>query len=77
MQNIRKLKAVYKDDLLGLLEKLEIKEEFETGHIYCKQCGQTISHANIGLIIPSGGVVEFVCNSAECIEQNKVRREEE
>jgi len=77
MHNIKKLKAAYKDDLPTILENLGIKKEFEDGHIYCKQCGQTISYDNIGLIIPSVEGAEFVCNSTECIEQSNVYGKDE
>ena len=71
MENIKRVKAAYKEDIPAILEKLNMRNAVEDGLVYCTQCGQTISLNNLGVIIPKKeGRVEIICNAPECIEQN-------
>ena len=73
MKRIKKIKAAYKEDIPNILETLNKKKEVEEGLVYCNQCGQTISFDNLGIIIPKEkGIIKFVYNLPECIEQNNI-----
>ena len=62
-----KIKAVYDDDLAGMLESLGVLEKIEKGELICIYCNEPVSIDNIGAIFSERGKVKFVCSKSNCL----------
>lgn len=58
--------AVHSKDLEGLLAKLELLEDFNSGKVTCVSCGIVLTRDNLAFIFPSEGKVKFLCSSSSC-----------
>lgn len=64
-----KLRAVFDEDLVGILKRINVYESFERGELLCEKCHTPISTENLQLIIPrKSGKFEFVCSEICCVE---------
>jgi len=63
----KQLKAVHQRDLDNLLGRFGIKEKFQRGELVCKFCKDTINRENIYAFLPESGMVNIICDKAECI----------
>lgn len=60
------LRAVHDDDLVGLLEKLDLKEQFDRGELRCRFCEDVISWDNLHALFPESGTIRVVCDKKDC-----------
>lgn len=74
-ENIKKeeLDFVHDEDLLPVLEKLGLKDEFQDGKLRCKFCGDVITDENLASFFEDNGV-KFSCNKESCMEKVKKRQ---
>jgi len=78
MQNIKRIEidAVNSRDLTGILEALEIINDFNTGKYKCAICGDVIGYENVRLIFPMPErVVGFICKQPPCMLEFTLRDE--
>jgi len=70
--NIKKqeLDFVHDDDLLPVLERLGLKEDFLAGEIKCVFCGDVITNENLSSFFEDNGV-KFSCNKKVCVDKIK------
>ncbi len=61
------LEFVHDNDLLPVLEKLGLKDNFIAGKIKCEFCGDTITKENLHSFFENNGV-RFGCNKNACIK---------
>ena len=72
-ENIKKyeLDLIHDDDLLPVLEKIGLRDDFLSGKIHCVFCGDIITNENFYSLFEKNGV-KFSCNKKSCIaEANK------
>lgn len=67
------LDFVYDDDLMPILEKLDIKNDFVSGNIQCLFCDNVITLENLHSFFLDTGKLKMVCNKEACINQLKVK----
>ena len=62
-QNIKKyeLDLIHDDDLLPVLEKIGLRDDFLSGKIHCVFCGDIITNENFYSLFEKNGV-KFSCN---------------
>lgn len=64
--------AILGEEFDRLLERLEVKEEFEAGTYHCHICGDQVRADNVLLVLPlSENEVGFICRKPECIIKYK------
>ena len=68
-KEFRQLNAIHENDLNTLLGELKLSDDFEQGKIKCKFCKDIITQSNIYSILPESGMVNFVCDKAECVSR--------
>ena len=65
--NKEELEFVHDNDLLLVLERLGIKDDFLTGKIKCVFCGDTITDENLYSFFEDNGI-KVSCNKESCIK---------
>lgn len=60
----KKVRAIYDEDLIPMLEKVGLLEKIKRGEIKCKYTGEIITLDNLGGIIPVKDGFEFVSFNA-------------
>jgi hypothetical protein len=70
--------AIYDDDLLEFLDRLELKNKFLSGQLTCAFCGDVISWDNLHSVFPDSGTIKLCCSKPECINRliSKVQKRE-
>ena len=68
--NIKKeeLEFVHDNDLLPVLEKLGLKDDFLSGKIRCAFCGEIITDENLHSFFEDNGV-KVSCSKEDCIKE--------
>lgn len=68
--NIKKeeLEFLHDNDLLPVLEKLGLKDDFLAGKIKCAFCGSVITENNLYSFFEDNGV-KFGCTKESCIKE--------
>ena len=61
------LRAVHDDDLIGVLDRLGLRKDFERGALTCAFSDDVITWDNLHSIFPHGGTVKVSCDREECI----------
>ena len=61
------LKAVWDDDLNGLLASLGILEDLISGKINCVVCYCRVNTDNLGTIIPGIDSIQLTCDDTNCV----------
>lgn len=69
------LRAVYDDDLDGLLKVLGVYPDYAGGRLRCALCGTTITPHNLYAVFPDSGYVKVACTSPDCIGQLLTKQE--
>ena len=71
--NRKKLNFLYDDDLLPVLEKLGIKDDFLNGKLKCSICGNVITMDNFYFLYYEDRV-KIGCNKKSCVNniENKI-----
>ncbi|MCF8409081.1 MAG: hypothetical protein K9G36_08925 [Crocinitomicaceae bacterium] len=62
------LNAVYDDDLIELLKKLNLYDSVINGTAKCKFTDTVITTDNLHSIFPDSGSIKLVCDSPEAIK---------
>jgi len=62
--NSKKVRAVYDEDLILMLEKADLLDKIKKGEIKCKYTDEIITLDNLGGIIPVDKGFEFVSFNA-------------
>jgi hypothetical protein len=76
MQEKKKIRAVFKEELQNLLLSLNEIEPINNGERMCIVCSKVITLENIQLLIPrSGNSIEYVCDSPTCVEAYNRKKE--
>jgi hypothetical protein len=83
-QEKKQVNAVHEKDLIGLLERLGIKEKFENNELRCKFCEEVVNIENIYSVLPESESVNLICDKPKCItalmgyldEKNKTKTEQ-
>lgn len=68
-----RLRAVYEDDLIKLLESIGIKRAIEKGEQKCHVCNEIVTIESIQAIIPLGKDIGVLCSKTTCL--NKIEPE--
>jgi len=55
------------DDMAGILKKLGMYEDAESGRLSCYFCGKSVDLQNIGGIFKHEGQIRVVCNDIKCL----------
>ncbi len=63
----QKFELIFEKELEEFLKRNGAYEEFITGKIKCKYCGETITSDNLGVILVKKGSLMFICNRLECL----------
>lgn len=63
----KELNTIHERDLDIILDKIQKKEDLDTGKIKCKFCGITIDRDNLYSFLPEPGAVNFICDKSECV----------
>jgi len=66
-QEEKNLKAVHERDLQNLLEKVGLKEDFETNLVQCNFCGKIVNHKNLYSLFKESGAIKMVCDNPNCV----------
>jgi hypothetical protein len=61
------IKAVFDEDLIGLLESLGVLEAVNAGKYKCNECNCTITTENIGSLYKQGNEIKFKCSKIDCL----------
>ena len=69
----QELDFVYDEDLLPVLEKIGIKNDFLAGKIKCHFCNAVVTEENLYSFFLEEGSVKMVCDKPDCIEKLKER----
>lgn len=76
MTEKNKIPAVFKEDLIKLLQSINEMEPIERGERICKVCSKVISLENIQLIIPrQANTFDYICDSPVCVEEYNRKKE--
>ncbi|MBW3590072.1 MAG: hypothetical protein KY429_11710 [Actinobacteria bacterium] len=62
------LKAVFDDDLEGLLQSLGLLGDFKSQRIRCAFCGDVILWENLYSVFPDSGSVKVSCSKPSCVK---------
>lgn len=69
----KEVSAVLDEEFEELLDRLQIREEFEAGKYQCRHCHQPMDRANVLVIFPlPQREVGFVCRNPECVVEYAV-----
>lgn len=63
----KEINAVHERDLDNLLQRLGVKEKFESGVFKCKFCNEVITKQNLYSILPESGGINFICDKPACV----------
>lgn len=75
MGSVRKARidAILGDDFNKLLDKLGVKEGFESGQYRCHVCGDQVGVSTVRIVFPlSEDEIGFVCQKSNCIAEYKL-----
>jgi hypothetical protein len=61
------IRAVFDDDLTGLLERLGVLADFNGGRFKCFHSGDVLTLENLHAVFPESGQVKGVCSKSECV----------
>ncbi len=68
-----RLRAVYEDDLIKLLESIGIKRAIEKGELKCHVCNEVVTIDSLQAIIPLKKNIGVLCSKTTCL--NKIELE--
>ncbi len=60
------LYAVHDNDLVGVLKRLKLLDEMESGLLRCKCCNKEINLDNLGGIVLQEGAPVVICDDIIC-----------
>ncbi|MCJ7483490.1 MAG: hypothetical protein MUO31_11045 [Thermodesulfovibrionales bacterium] len=63
-----KVRAVYDDDLLDLLDLIGIRKALEVGQLKCHECGDPVKLDNLQAIVPLGKNIGVLCSKTICLK---------
>ena len=63
------LDFLHEEDLLPILDKLGMKEQFLRGEINCAMCGTDLTTENLGSLYKEDEQIKMVCDKKECLEK--------
>lgn len=66
-QEKKQINAVHEKDLVGLLERLDVKEKFINNELHCKFCDSIVNKGNIYSVLPESASINLICDKPECI----------
>ncbi len=69
--NKEELDLIYDDDLMPVLEKLGVKNDFINGNVKCCSCQKVVTLENLYSFFLDEGKLKMVCNEENCIKQFK------
>jgi len=69
----QELNFFYDEDLLPILEKLGLKDDFLSGKLKCTICGDIITNENLNSFYQDKGVIKMICNKKSCVSVLKNR----
>lgn len=65
-----KIQAVFDEDLIHVLRKMNQLEKIEKGEIFCNECSSLITLENIQIVVPFfQKEYTYVCNNPDCVER--------
>lgn len=67
--NKEELDFLHEEDLLPILDKLDMKEQFLRGEINCAMCGTVLTTENLGSLYKDAEQIKMVCDKKECLEK--------
>jgi hypothetical protein len=76
MREKKMLPAVFKEDLVKLIESINELTPIQNGERYCIVCQKIITIDNLQLIIPrQGRRFEYVCNNPICVDEFQIKKD--
>ena len=69
LQRREKVKAIYENDLIPVLSKLELYDKIIHEEIKCIVCDEVITIENLGVILKEENEYRIICLNPECISK--------
>jgi hypothetical protein len=60
--------AIHDPDLLELLERLGLRDQYLGSNLVCSECGKRIAPGGVGTIRSTDGATLVSCNGRVCVE---------
>lgn len=68
-RDVKKIRAVHENDIENILRRFNLLKDFEEGRVLCKFCKTPTNVNNLYSFIPESGMLNIVCEKAECVNQ--------
>ena len=68
------LEAIHRQDIKTLLENWGLLDDFKTGKIKCRFCGDVMLEKNFGAIFPENKQIFFSCSKLNCLSKLSLKK---